>query len=583
LAYDVPKTPEDLYAIARVRNNEYATRNLSYTEIEWAIKGKLPDRFKPLFADETEVRLEIRTLRTADDDLTALTAKVFPIEVAARSQSKAAKDKDEKVEQIAYGWNHGSSMRGGQEMDSIMFQLARHQVRFGDGCIEVLPDHDRKLVFFNVVDPRNHLYPIGYTPWGLAPLDGTLIVEKRPLGWLKATYPDSAMALSNQYSSYKRGFGNQDADDHMCHVGRYYHSDAWYVTTLEEDPVILARSEQGIDKGHPGICPVVSLQQFSSDPLFQGQIGIEMALQKVLSQEIQATSQMLHGPIVGPLIQNGFKWDEYNVVDQSTYTGAIPQLQRLAPDNPLNTERVMGSLMGLARVLNRNPESFQGGGDANSAKAVQTLQSGVRSTVQDILWAPFKSGFPRVYDICIAIEQALWPNERKKAYGKKGKSYFETDYTPSVHLDGYEGRIKIEQGFGLGGYQATLEGQQLVTGGLMPRRMFYEMYPGYRDAGAIEQMLDIQKLDDLMFAVAEAKGPALTLTGLAEVRKRIEEGKSAGEAFREVEKEGLLEPPAPPAMPTPGAEGMPPELAAMMGSGEEELGAPVSLSAARGF
>ena len=43
--------------------------------------------------DEPPVKLEIRTIRTADDDLTALTSKVFPIGVNApgkRNDTKKA-------------------------------------------------------------------------------------------------------------------------------------------------------------------------------------------------------------------------------------------------------------------------------------------------------------------------------------------------------------------------------------------------------------------------------------------------------------------------------------------------------------
>lgn len=551
----------------------------SYTEIENAIFGRFPTRYDRMF-NEHDIKLEVRTTKSADMNLTRLTAKTFPISIAARGESEAKRKADERAEKIGYGWNEGSSIRSGVEMDGTMFQLAQHQVRFGDGCLLGLPDHDRKIIFWHVKDPRCHFPPNGWSPWGVTPLDNTLIVYETTLGDLRKRYedyPDVVMRLNNQYQS-KSGSAASAGDRTICKVGEFYSTDAWYCATLDDNPVVMSESQTG-DEGHPGVCPVTSFEQSGYDPLFQGQLGLEVALQKVLTQEFQATDEMLHGPVSGSkLIGDELKWDEYNVLDTAIPGERIIPPQRLAPTSPLNSERVIASLLGLNRLMNLTPESAQGGGDANSGKAIQVLNSPINSIVQDILWMPFRNGFPHAYENNRRMEINLWPNERKKAYGKKGKATFEVDYIPNVHLSDYQNRIKIESGFGLGGYQQVLEGMQMVDAELMPVEDFIEMHPGYRDVQGTLRRLGAEKLDKTIFAVLEAQGPTLQIEGLLEAKKRIlEKGLSVTEALAQVKSEGLLTP-----APEAAAGGMPPELAALMGGGMEGLtGPPPSLGQMR--
>lgn len=580
-------SPRDLSAIYEGRRERWDPWHAAQDIVEQAIFGNLPTKYNDLFADN-DIRLEIRTIRTADDDLTALTSKVFPILVnplGKRSDSKTALDNAERVEKIAYGWYDGAAQRGGLEIDGIMHQLARHQVRFADGVLRVLPDYNRKLMFFEALDPRCHFPPSGWTPWSQTRLNDTLIVTEMTLGEVKARYaredPTIMMRLNNAYSkmtSTPSGEWVQD-DRQKIKVGQFYCRDYWYVAALgHEDSITLLETSYG-DPGFPGVCPVTSFMQFESEPLFMGQIGIEAALQKVLNQEIRATDKMIDGPIVGPKLL-GDKWNPvgYNIVDtQSGEKVFMPQ--RMGPSSPLNTERVLGSLVGLARILNRNPESFQGGGDASSAKAVQTLQAGVRSTVEDILWAPFMNAFPRVFDNCLEMEQNLWPNERKTAQGTRSKQTFEVDYIPSVHLEGYLGRIKIEPGMGLGGYQAKLDLMQHEQGGYISKQTLREMHPDIKNVQEETRRIEREQVEAFANAAFEALAASDPLTALKadfELMKQIQSGKSKFEAIQEVINKGLLEPPQ---QEMPGMPQLPPGL-----PGSPELpGPPPSLPAARGF
>lgn len=578
---DRPQKAQDLASVFHSRLESHSHRFSVMNEVEAAVHGRLPERYGPLFAEpEKEVRIELRTIKTADQDLTALTAKVFPISVDPKTSAQENVKSAERVEKVAYGYNNGAALRMGPEMDAIMFQLAQHQVRFADGCLVAYPDYDKKLIFFHVVDPRNHLPPVGWSPYSPAPLDESMICYELPLGEVKRRFPGSMTQLDQVYQRSTFGPGGKRTPDDkmMVKFAMSLGTESWYASTVNGDKtVVLSQSEAG-DRNHPGVCPITSFMQFGSDPLFTGQIGIEVALQKVMSQEIRGTEQMLTGPIFVSGMDGDINWTGVNKL--STLGGEKPMVQRLGPTSPLNTERVLSSLVNFARIFNRNPESFQGGGDANSAKAVQTLQAGVRSTVQDILWMPFKNGFPRVYDNCMKMERNLWPNEKKTVRGKTGRSAFEIDYVPSVHLDGFDGRVKIEFGFGLGGIQQSIEAIQKNGAGMLSKRTAIEYDMGVRDVDAEMRRIESEEMGEVLTQVMAAKGELLSLSALAAIIKKIESGKTKVEAITEAEEEGLFDPPPveDPMMamaggaPPPG--GLPPELAAMMGGGG---GMPASL------
>ena len=570
---DVPGSERDLQAIYEKRKETRQGQINIMNEIDAAIHGQLPTKYNDLWGEEA-VRLEIRLIKTADYTLRGAATKEFPIVVTPNGNGEKPRQAAERVEKIAYGWNNGASLVGGQEMDGVMSALALHQVRFSDGAMCIYPDYNRKLVFMHARDPRIHFPPLGWTPWSPQPLNDTMFVYDCTLGELKERYEGAAAQLNESHAVSKFGPGGSFiADDaQKIQVCEFFSRDAWYICTLGgKFSVQLVKSESG-DRGHPGVCPVVAFTQLDPDPVFAGQLGLEAAMQKILAQEVESTDQTLHGPIFhSKLVGDVMRWDQPNLFD--TTLGDKPFAMRLAPDSPGNLERSLGMLISLARLANFNPESMQGGGDANSAKAIHALQAGPRSLVQDILWRPFFNGFPRVYDICLDLEMNLWPNERKKAYGarNRGKEMFEVEYTPSAHLEGFRSRIKIEPGFGLGGYQATLEGLQKQQSGAISMRTLRELDPSIRDAEMETRRVEAESVERIADALIEARGPSLSLAGVAKWKRYIDEGMSKFDALQKVSDEGLLEPQPDPAAAPPG---IPPEMAALMGGGPEQAALP---------
>lgn len=597
---DVPQSHEDISAIFNARKKTRDLEIQQMNEVEQAIQGHIPTQYEGLFTDK-DIKIQLQTTRSAYDQLRRYLSEipVLPhVDTLGKRDSDTARDKAETVEKIAHGYHAGSAMRGGPSFDVQTGILADYQVAFYDATIVVHADHDRHIVFMDVVDPRCHYPPIRWTPWSQSPLDGTLLVYDLTLAEVKRRFaydaygdvkPDVMMRLNNAYKSVW-GYGDSTAtdDSQMVQVAYYRSKEKWLCVAMSDTDVVLSESEAGDKRkdgspAHPGVCGVVSFKQHGL-PLLAGQVGIEAALMKVMNQQIQNTERINKAPITGPpLLGDTLRWGEYNVVDTATLNGRSIPVQRHAPDSPNNLTQVMGSLIALAEKFNYNPESNQGQGPANSGKAIQQLQAGPRSLVTNILFAPYKTAFPRAYDDCMEMELNLWPNERKTVTAKYGKRTTEVEYTPSTALAGYKGRVRVEDARP-GGYNAFLEAVQKKDAGMASLQDVLERDPEVRDVQQTMRRIEQERNGEFAQSAFEALGgqdPLLAIRAAAEIDKRISSGQTRQKAIQDMAAEGFFDPPAPPDAMAGGMPPIPPELMGMPGG--EEMGLPGGLAGARGF
>lgn len=567
---DIARSPKMLSEIYDSRRQARDIQIDAMNAVEQAISGNLPMEYEGMFTP-TDIRIQLQTTRSAYDTLRKYLAEVPILPHVDGKDSQTGRNKAEVVEKVLTGYHNGAALRGGPGFDTLATLLADYQVAFYDAVMLVHPDFSNRSIFFEVKDPRCHYPPQGYAPWSMAPLDHTLLVYEKTLGEIKRLFAydsygmvkqDVMTRLNNAYG--KNRMGDPD-DSQKVKLGVYRSREAWYVAALGDTDVVLTESQTG-DRNHPGATGVVSFAQHGI-PLLTGQIGIEAALMKVMNQQIQNTERINKAPMVGPpLLGDTLRWGEYNVVDLSLMQGRYFQPQRMAPDSPNNLTQVMGSLMALAEKFNYNPESAQGGGPAVSGKAIQQLQAGPRSLVTNILFSPYKTAFPRAYEDGMTMEMNLWPNERKKAFGRKGRSSFEVDYTPSVALSGFKGKVRLEEPR-MGGYNAFLEAVQKKDAGMASLRSVIEKDPDVRDVEGEIRRIESESVDKFVSAAFEALGsqdPMTAIRAAVEVNKRIANGKSKAEAIQEIMEKGILAPPQPEPPPVP--EEMMGPMAAMMGA-----------------
>lgn len=581
MTYDIPHGPNDLIGLFSERSEHYRqSTNVMDTMVD-AYFGNIATEFKDYFPDVQHVHLA-NFIRLAWDDLANLTAKEFGLFVPPDNDSATSKDKAELVEKVGYAYNGASGRRGGYDMAMHMKIRAWWLIGCGESVGMVLPDENLKTPFFTHRDPRSHYPPVGWTPWSQAPLNGTMFAYQMSLGELCRRYPDHADELRRKYNRQAYGVAGQSVqryagDSRLCWVAEYYHTDAWYIATI--DPVITLMASETGDKGHPDCQPVnvasvYSGEQAKGRPFLADQISIQAAFSRLFSQKLDFGDQQLYPTyFTTPLVDHDLKIGPNAVNIWSTDGNFQPRMEVAAPANSIEADQTMNFVTGLQRMLNRNPEMMQGAGSSDSAKALSELKAGVNGTVMGEFWPPLKQALKHAYKACFKMDMALWGDERKAITGESptgATKRFRATYVPNRDLKGFEDRVEIEEGIGLGGPQGTLEVMQLQASGLMSIDTALEQLPYYREPQAEKRRIQREKMEELQFALSARDIEAGTLapTALAELMSLMQDdGMDMFDAIRKLQAEGKWTVP-------PQEAPQDPLAAAMAGMGGAPMGGP---------
>jgi len=530
--------------------------------------GNLPPQFSSYFHEDMNVHT-INMIRLSWDDMASMAGKVFPIYVDPDNDKPTAQKRAERQEKIGYGYNRGGRIAGGVSMSLLKKVISWWLVGTANACYLVLPSYDKKTPFFTFRDPRTCFPPIGWSAYTQAAPEDCIFAYEMSLGELKARYKDHASDIEKTLQKYIIGHGGvSKADDRWnISVGEYYHKDQWFVATLTDDPVVLSQSQTG-DRGHPGVMPAVPIGLYSAQDakgrsIFADQVSIQAGMARMFSQKLDYYDRTLY-PLIfhTKLAGNTVRLGPYAMNQYADTMGVPPRMDVVAPQRDVDADKTMAFAIGLSRMLNRNPEMMQGGGEANSAKAIEALKAGITSTIRDGMWPPMVEAEPRLYSLAAQMDVNIWGNMKKRARGKRKNNAFVVDYVPAVHLRGREDDFEVEPGLGLAGYQGTLEIIQLKGAELIPEQDAVEQGEWGRDARGMVQRLQADKVRKLEYAALAALAANGTLDpgALAEIRKRIEEGDDMYDAITRLQAEGrlMIQPPAGPAGPAgPGGPGAP--------------------------
>ena len=427
------------------RASVYASLVGAWDDLVMVYHGILPSEFDDFFHEEMH-RHVVNMIRLSWDDLAAMAGKVFPIYVDPDNDTPKAKARAEKQEQIGYGYNEAGKIVGGIEMPMLMKILAWWMVGIGEAVPMVLPNYQKHTPYFTFRDPRTYYPPIGWTPFSQAPADDALFVTQMSLGELKRRYPDRATELDQKLgrSISSRVAITTTTDSSQVLVGEYYHQDTWLTQTIADVVVNLDRHDHDMPD-FPGVVPVEPMSLYSAGPrarsLFSDQISLQAAMARMFSQKLDFYDRTLY-PLIftAPLAQKAVQVGPWAINEfDPTFQGQF-KVEVVGPTNAIDADQSMAFVMGMQRMLNRNPESFQGqapGGRAESAKAINSLRDAVaNTTIRDMLWPPMLHALPKLYEKAARMDVNLWPNEEKKASGRSKNDKFRINYRPKVDLQG---------------------------------------------------------------------------------------------------------------------------------------------------
>lgn len=555
----------DISALYEERAGLYGNAHSAIDELVGLYEGNLPAEFNDYFAPEMHVHI-INMVRLAWDDLATMAGKLFPIYVPPDNLTQTARERAERLEQIGYGYNENGRRCGGITMKLLQKVNAWWMVGAGNVVNMTLPDFDQKRPFFTFRDPRTYYPPGGWSPFSQAAPTDALFVYPITLGELKRRYPDKAEEINQKIARSSQSMSNgahkpiYHDDKWVVQLGEYYHEDTWSVQTLTDLVITVARSDDG-DLGHPGIVPVTAYGFYSAlsskaRGLFADQVSIQAATARMFSQQLDFYDRILY-PLIfhTPLVNEKLRLGPNAANTYDTSSGVQPRVDTVQPAHSIDANQMMAFALGLSRVLNRNPESLQGQGQADSAKALTELKSGITSTIRDWVWPPMIEALPKMYEHAARLETKIWPNERRTVTGTRKNQPFSSEYVPAVHLAGREATFQIEPGLGLAGYQGTLELMQLYQAEMISEDEALEQGEWSRDVQAAKRGIQLDKLAKLNFAVlgSKAEQGLLAAETIPLLMDMVGNGKDLNTAMRELQAQGKLE--LPPPNEVPGAPG----------------------------
>jgi hypothetical protein len=551
-----------------LRTSAYADDHREMDKLVGAYFGVLPSEFDDYFDPEMHVHV-INMLRMAWDDLAIRAGKVFPLYVEPDNDTPTARDRAEKQERIALGYNYAGRAVGAISRDLLSKVQAWWMVGCANAVYLTLPSYDKKTPFFTFRDPRTYYPPVGWSPYTQVAADDGLFAYQITVGELRRRYPDRIPEIDQKLLRTTVGYGGATAatNESLVWLGEYYSADSWIIAPLTDQAITLARSDTG-DRGHPDVNPITPMGLYHPSgakgrSLFADQISIQAAMARMFSQKLDFYDRTLyplvfHTRLTGQTLRVGpFATNEFDASD-----GVPPRVEVVAPAHQIDADQTMAFAMGMSRMLNRNPESFQGQGRADSAKAISQLEDGPAATIKDGIWPAMLEAEAKIYEVAASLDVNLWGNVKKVAKGSRKNSAFRVNYVPAVDLRGREQDFCVEPGLGLGGYQGIIEILQMLGAEQISEETAIEQREDIRDADKELRRIEadrVKKLMRLQLGTAAQAQPgmpgALQDGALAELLDRIERGERLQEAWETMSKaQRLFVVPPPQPLAPPGGD-----------------------------
>ena len=500
-------------------------------------EGELPPEYNKYFPTDRPKHV-VNLVRLAQDDLATQIGRLPEFRVDPLKNTNQEEKRVSKIEKIAAAHLDNARPYG----KAFMWQLGWWLLT-GRAVAIVVPDKENKVPRLSIRDPRT-CYP------GVKEADGNNITELSDLIFKYSLPANAAKEMGLKPRMIEDVYGRvSEATD--VEVIEYVDDERWVIcsdggTVISEDHNL-------------GCVPGWVFQPFSPNAnwgisQFKDQITFMVAISQLISMKLAQAERLVY-PMTWVTGHEGTVKIGPHVLNKLGPGGQMGQLQ---PPMELQVDRDIELLSSFSRVLNRNPESRQGevGGSAYvSAKTLETLSESI-DTVISRYWDIIGYGLQKLMFVALKMEETLWPNEEKAINLQYKGSRVSEMYIPSEDVAGAYA-VKVDYGFGLGGYQGFLQNVQALDAGLQSKRKTLEAMPGVSDVNDQLKEIELEQMDAAGMALfmAQAEQGQLDLVLWSELRDTMA---NKGLTMSEVIKKytDMLQEQAQAAMQQGGAEAM---------------------------
>lgn len=565
-------TPHEIESLTQWRQMQFADLRAQWDILAAIWRGAHKDLFPKEYPAE-EVPKVAGFIRRSAKMFGRLVGQVPDAYVSPLAETAKALADQDRIEKIIAGYNEIWAM------ELKMGNLANYEVLMGAAAVGVIPDPRCGYPVMLVEDPRSALPGAGWTSTGITTfgwpaydlsnmrpandagggqLEDIIVRKSMTARQVKAFDPNSA-ALA-------KILGDSPEQLHRNMTVLMYYDDKDAYTVLGAAGILLNQSPHGAPW-----CPWWFPTNFcfdsgAGDSDYYQQIGLEVAYSTLLSQKLA-----LNDAVVFPWLAKKGIWEIDAETRSMQATSPDAGVQTLSPPPTFQVDRDMALLQNDLRTLNMETEATQGqlpGGPITGQGIQQLNQAPVVETVQDYFK---KNGWllPRVYATALIQDREVFPDQPKEISAwARGETFF-TSYTPVKDIGTKLGRITVDFGPGLGGYQGHIAQLQDLGADTMSKLTVMEKNRSIRSVRAERARMWQQKID----ALAE-----MSLTGQTAVPpdwlSRLYLAVGEGKDFHE----WIIANPPQQATATPGNVGpVPPEVAAAQaaqGGGPPGAGGP---------
>lgn len=463
-------------------------------------EGVLPREYEKFFPKSVPKHL-VQVIPLAWDDLATQAGRLPDLRGRPKNKTRAELNAIGLQEKIGYSYLRNALPTGKQFMVQLAWWL-----QIGRAVAIVTPDLDTKQPRMELRDPRT-CYP------GVKKTAGNIPVE-----------------LSDLLFKYKMDYREAQRQGLAADDGNHYGDEIEIIEYIDDTQWVIV-SEDGKAKHvdhNLGVVPGWVFQRFSPNSKagksrFKDQVALMIAISRLITAKIAYADRL-----VNPILWT--KGHEASL-ELGPYTinklGPQGEMGQIAPPTQFQVDQDIQMLNQFSRILNRNPEVRQGEvqakGSYTSAKTLEQLAEAIDSVVGGD-WDTIGPGMEKLMEVAFIMDNKLWPNTEKTIEGTMKGTRFLESYIPKKDI-GERTSLRVEYGFGVGGYQGFLMHLQAKEAGTMSKRRAMEQMPGITDVDEELNLIEIEAMDDAGIAMfqQQAASGQLDMPTWAKVRKEMAE------------------------------------------------------------
>jgi hypothetical protein len=462
----------------QVELRDWTTEREELEEMVRLYEGELPERYRRFFPKNTPEHL-VQVIPLAWDDLATQAGRLPDLRGEPRNMNAKELKAVGLLEKIGFSYLRNAKPTGKLFMKDLAWWM-----QLGRAVAIVTPDFEMQSPRFELRDPRT-CYP------GIKEMVNNRIVELSDLIFKHEIPIEEARARG---LAHPQSFDNYGVpQDNRVTVCCYEYIDHEKICMVSEDGMGPPPAYHNLGMVPGQIFDTYTPNKKAGHNRFRDQLTLAVSISRLISAKMAFADRVTSSTIWTRNFEGILEMGPDTIIK----LGPQGEIGQIGPPQTLQVDQDIQLLNQFSRVLNRNPEVRQGEiaakGTYTSAKTLEQLGDAI-DTVVGADWDVIGPGMEKLFAVAFQMDVSLWGNVEKTVSGDLRGKRFLDHYIPNEDI-GDRRNIRVDYGFGVGGYQGFLMHLQALDAGVMSRRRTMEAMPGVTDVAEEQNLIDIEAMD----------------------------------------------------------------------------------------